>query len=518
MEKEVQASLDTGNINKTPLKDIKFFSTHNSYITEKQFGGKVDNKYVVEQLKLLDRFPVCIELDILLNSPWLRRGKLEINHCSKKGEDLETQLNDLHNRIQDEVSELKDRRFPLVLSFDTTLLNINSGVYKTGCALKNFFTGETIGDIKRRLSRSNSSSMYIPHNNSKYSNAGGGMSAGEFRLCKLLFDSPFNEGDGHYKFFDYKTYFFKRLIEILTENMVSEDLKLTESDVSDDQKKKIKEIINNTDFNIKNEEKEGICKELIKKILKILSLVIEIDLSKDIPLTDELTEELYDLLHSYKSNTVSLHTPLEELMDTVLIRFKNSKKVVEENIDDTKILPMYAVHLNGKAEYKNTTTSTFIKSVDESKASTVYRIYPNGKKKIHTQQSISGVTLTESNTNNYSSCKREDSTEDENVTKEEDSKEKEKYKKENEEMLELNYESDYRDVNMIAFNWHDVCETNRKKLIEAFTQLYALNDVNTNLITSNISFRGGRKKRRLFSKNRKNTKRKNKKKSRKKRL
>ena len=496
---EVQASLDTGNINKTPLKDIKFFSTHNSYITEKQFGGKVDNKYVVEQLKLLDKFPVCIELDILLNSS----GELEINHCAKKGKDLKDQLENLHiplnNEIRWEVLELKDRRFPLVLSFDTSLLNINSGVYKAGC--KSVSAVETVKQFQTKIKRLTSSSS-----------VGGGMSAGEFRLCKLLFDSPFNEGDGHYKFFDYKKYFFKRLIEILTKNKVSHD-------ILDDQKNRIKEIINNTDFDIKkNEEKEGICKDLIKKILQILSLDIEIDLSEDIPLAKELTEELFDLLHSYKSNTVSLYTPLEELMDKVLIRFRNPIRVEEKNIDYSKILPMYAVHLNGNAEYKNTTTSTFIKSVDESKASRVYRIYPNGKKKIHTQQSINGVTLTESNTNNSRSCKRKDSTGDENVTKDEDSKEEEKYKKENEEMLELNYNEKYKDVNMIAFNWHDVCEKKRDELIEAFTQLYALNKVIGNPYKDNISFGGGRKKRRLFSKNRKNTKRKNKKKSRKKRL
>jgi hypothetical protein len=51
-----------------PLKNIKFFSTHNTFILNKQFGGLLSYRTVIEQIKAARYMPVCIELDISVYS------------------------------------------------------------------------------------------------------------------------------------------------------------------------------------------------------------------------------------------------------------------------------------------------------------------------------------------------------------------------------------------------------------------------------------------------------------------
>ena len=47
-----------------PLANIKFFSSHNSFIQDAQFGGLLTYNTIKEMIKLSQFMPICLELDI----------------------------------------------------------------------------------------------------------------------------------------------------------------------------------------------------------------------------------------------------------------------------------------------------------------------------------------------------------------------------------------------------------------------------------------------------------------------
>jgi len=50
------------------LKNVKFLSTHNTFIRNRQYGGQLSYRTVIEQIKAARYMPVCIELDISVYS------------------------------------------------------------------------------------------------------------------------------------------------------------------------------------------------------------------------------------------------------------------------------------------------------------------------------------------------------------------------------------------------------------------------------------------------------------------
>ena len=52
------------NPNDITLKDLRFLSTHNSIITDTQFGGRMSYDTFLDMIPLLKDMPLCFELDI----------------------------------------------------------------------------------------------------------------------------------------------------------------------------------------------------------------------------------------------------------------------------------------------------------------------------------------------------------------------------------------------------------------------------------------------------------------------
>ena len=77
-----------GLINDIPLKNVKFMSTHNSYITPCQFGCKVSGENVLAYLSYIDKFPICIEIDIENNRN--DKDQIMVGHVTKNKIPLET--------------------------------------------------------------------------------------------------------------------------------------------------------------------------------------------------------------------------------------------------------------------------------------------------------------------------------------------------------------------------------------------------------------------------------------------
>jgi hypothetical protein len=119
-------------IKNLPLQNIKFFSTHNSYIIG-QYKGKVSSNYVRTCLGYLPKFPVCIEIDLkkIKKKKTRKKGtpnttekdslsEFYVDHYSK-GEKmtLEQALNEIQILLT-EFSKKKISFFPLLISIDTT--------------------------------------------------------------------------------------------------------------------------------------------------------------------------------------------------------------------------------------------------------------------------------------------------------------------------------------------------------------------------------------------------------------
>jgi hypothetical protein len=61
---EYKTAPTAADLKKIPLANLKFFSSHNSFIQDAQFGGLLTYYAVKEMIKLAVSMPICIELDI----------------------------------------------------------------------------------------------------------------------------------------------------------------------------------------------------------------------------------------------------------------------------------------------------------------------------------------------------------------------------------------------------------------------------------------------------------------------
>lgn len=99
----------------TRLKNILFFSTHNSFVIDSQVYGEISDIYVNEYLPFLSFFPICIEIDVTYKKNDSGRI-IAVSHLSRNFIRLRTVLESLKNFYEQELGGLK---YPLVLSFDT---------------------------------------------------------------------------------------------------------------------------------------------------------------------------------------------------------------------------------------------------------------------------------------------------------------------------------------------------------------------------------------------------------------
>jgi hypothetical protein len=106
-----------GFINDIPLRNVKFMSTHNSYITPCQFGCDVLEENVMAYLSYIDKFPICIEIDIENNKV---EDQIMVGHVTKNKIPLETIFSDLFNFFN--TNFVHGHFFPLIISIDNSQL------------------------------------------------------------------------------------------------------------------------------------------------------------------------------------------------------------------------------------------------------------------------------------------------------------------------------------------------------------------------------------------------------------
>ena len=110
------------------LKNLKFFSTHNSFIAPCQFGCEVKTDYVDQYLKHIADFPICIEIDIVLNPDRkfteISFEDIWVSHVTTNSEYLEKIFLHIRTKINS-IAASNKVLYPLILSIDTSQLKSN---------------------------------------------------------------------------------------------------------------------------------------------------------------------------------------------------------------------------------------------------------------------------------------------------------------------------------------------------------------------------------------------------------
>ena len=104
------------------FKNIKFMSTHNSFIAPCQFGCYVTTFYVNQYIENLAYFPICIEIDIRKKKIG---GDIIVAHMTKNA----LKLTDVFQFILEKIQKIKGEHeyfYPLLLSIDTSQIK-NAG-------------------------------------------------------------------------------------------------------------------------------------------------------------------------------------------------------------------------------------------------------------------------------------------------------------------------------------------------------------------------------------------------------
>jgi hypothetical protein len=334
------------------LLQTKFLSTHNSYITVKQIGGTLSRNLVLKQLKHLEEFPICIELDVVNNGT-----EIKLDHATAKKTEggelkLTEELNFLHNYLK-----TMGKTFPLVISIDTTQLPLSTTALKvgTGAARAAEKAAKKLADAKLAAAKLAAATKIVTvvKKNRRLSSQGAGGEAID-RLNELVHNCKFNTKPtelGTKKFFDYNNYFLDRLFDIL-EDFATE--RTYYSIFLDEHKKNKTKILANLD----NNKKYPTDDIFIQNYLGI----------RENTQNKKTFEYLEELITTFKNGSMIVNTPLKELMNTVLIRYKSPPSSFEYT--DGKILPLGSVHLNGHYNTKSfhISTNQEISSIE---------IYPN---------------------------------------------------------------------------------------------------------------------------------------------
>jgi hypothetical protein len=394
------------------LLQTKFLSTHNSYITEKQLGGTLSRNLVLDQLEDLYNFPICIELDVVNNG-----SRLMLNHCTNTTKTPDSNNNIFTGILKDELRflyhhirlHIQRKTYPLVISIDTTNIKTSSNFYDAKCSV--------ISNKKKKS---------------------GGVDYLDL-LDTIIHDCLFNsldfEDDGTpKKFFNYKEYCNKCILKTFGELIKNEDAK--------------------TYFTIVKNRIENDCLKDISKYetSKFIEDLLGIKEEK----YPGIFKYLEDLIGSYKQGCISVNVPLKELMNTILIRYKPKQPSFEYS--DSKILPLGSVHLNGNLNTKSYSKKTATFNDREFTHEKIIRFFPHFKQSISeksTQYNINSENDIKYDTYGLVACDQISG-----------------YKTLNKNLMELNYDKNCENINMIAFNWHDICKTELDKLTKAFTKAY----------------------------------------------
>ena len=75
---DYKQKLTKSELKEIPLANLKFFSSHNSFIQDAQFGGLLTYNTIKEMIKLSQFMPICLELDISYLSLKPKPTELEI--------------------------------------------------------------------------------------------------------------------------------------------------------------------------------------------------------------------------------------------------------------------------------------------------------------------------------------------------------------------------------------------------------------------------------------------------------
>jgi hypothetical protein len=294
-------------------------------------------------------------------------------------------------------------------------------------------------------------------------------------LKESVHECEFNKKDVTKKtFFNFTDYFFERLKLLIK--------KYTKEEIGPE---KIKETIKQYSY-IKTPKFDP-------QTYKDTSLIFLKDiLKKDITIeeNDLIGLELIELITKFLGGCMSVHTPLSYLMNKVLIRYKSQDTFFNVDDNDGKILHPGHVHLNGVLNTLSRKIKPTPVDPDDYLISNleklndplikVRRLYPD---LVIKEQGIK-------------------KTPDGSVDCNQDSQ----YKKFNKTIMDLNYKVLYKNINMIAFNWHDICEKDKANLKEKFKAVYyqmKAPPVPRKRSTSN----GGSRKRRNLKKKKKKSKR-----------
>lgn len=132
----------------TPFSQLKFLSLHNSYI-DGQYNGILTDKYVINILQHIDKFPICIELDIGKNTCG-KRTKINSKNFSKLIIDHETKetnligkktLYTLNNCFEDIKRKIDNKKtfYPVLILVDLTCVMSLQCPTKLGKLIKKKF-------------------------------------------------------------------------------------------------------------------------------------------------------------------------------------------------------------------------------------------------------------------------------------------------------------------------------------------------------------------------------------------
>lgn len=256
-------------------------------------------------------------------------------------------------------------------------------------------------------------------------------------LAYDVYNCDFNNKDkGKKTFFDYNNYFLKCLLDKLNNyarNNPYYTTFLTE--------------LNKTD--------------ILANFAKSLSPAAFIKHYLGIGETTDIFKYLEELITTFKNGCMSVNTPLKDLMNTVLIRYRTTGSFFNLQGKYTKILHKGQVHLNGALNTSSRCLNDVEKSIKGILCRPLSILYEHNlnekdKNKIQRAYPIFVVNETKKDMDDGKlKCNQTSA-----------------YKKLSMSIMKLNYNIDLNHINMLAFNWHDICKEELDKLIEAFTKAY----------------------------------------------
>ena len=419
--------------------------------------GKLSREFVLEQLKDLDKFPICIEIDINYIKNNQKIGTDEeydfvIDHKTIKHDSvhLKHELDLLFEILN---NDKKNQLFPLIISIDTSSICIKQG---------------DVSPVPRFVRRKYSDPRVVMR---KYSDldikdlpltGGGGGSCHPWqkdktnklykKLNSIIHNCEFNnsENQNNVSFFDISEYFFEELTKLCEKlnKQLEQEKKINTSDFNESWRREEITTLLMTEINP--------TKDKTNDAVNLLFYFLSNDKQKVDTFFNDMEEsekEKYkELIDTYSSGCMSVHTPLSKLMNKVLIRYRNPTTYTHTNFSENKkILPLNTVHLGLNNSYPNSRSksySDFKKPSLKPKEKKVFlRIYPAFQ--ISEKKALMNPGNSDIDCNQTSD-----------------------YKKLIKTIMEFNYNVNFKEANMIAFNLHDICQKDRGNLVEAFKAAY----------------------------------------------